>query len=402
MTNKGTSFYERLEARGVSRRDFLKFCGSTAAMLGLSSSAAPMIGAKLAGAADSGLYPTMWLHGGACTGCSESVAQATYPNVADIVLDILNLVAQETIQMSTGEFAEENIEHMVEEEKGRYILIVEGTVMTGLGGNTLRIADMPFTEHLDHTAKYAAVVIALGACAVDGGWVVAHPNPAKGTGVSGYLKSVGIDVPVINMPGCPMNPEELVSVVVKTLLLADKDANGVPNLTPIVNALDSEGRPKWLFGSTIHDNCPRRGHFENSNFVYQFGTPEEAKGYCLYPMGCKGPQTFRRCPMLRWNNSVSWCVEAGGPCIGCANWNWVDQSAPFAGRFRRVGQGVLGAGGIDPAVGAAAVGGVVAGVLVAHGFGMKAAKRIGKNATLQNEPMKEYDAKRLKKSGGAA
>jgi hydrogenase small subunit len=135
--------------------------------------------------------------------------------------------------------------------------------------------------------------------------------------------------------------------------------------------------------------------------VYQFGSEEEAKAWCLYPLGCKGPQTYRRCPMIRWNNSVSWCVDSGGPCIGCANWNWVDNNAPFRGRIRQVGAGVLGKGGVDPAWAAAAVGGVVAVGLVAHGFGMKAAKRIGSNATLKTEPMKEYDAKRLKKQGGA-
>jgi hydrogenase small subunit len=402
MTNKGTSFYERLEARGVSRRDFLKFCGATATMLGLSSSAAPMIGAKIAGAAeDSGLYPALWLHGGACTGCTESVAQATYPNVADIVLDFLNLVGQETIQMSSGVYTYEGNAEFIEKYAGKYILIIEGTVIEGLDGNMLRIAGHTFTEELEHAAKDAAVVIALGACAVDGGWVIAHPNPSDGTGVEQFLASKGIKTPVVNLPGCPMNPEELVSVVVEALLLVDRDANGVPDLGPIVKRLDAQGRPKWLFGSTIHDNCPRRGHFENGEFVYEFGSEEEAKAYCLYPVGCKGPQTYRRCPMIRWNNSVSWCVDSGGPCIGCANWNWVDNNAPFQQRFRRVGAGVVSTGGWEPAVAAAAVGGIAAAALTAHGFGMKATKRIGKNATLKTEEMKDYDAKRAGKGGAS-
>ena len=401
MTNKGTSFYERLESKGVSRRDFLKFCGATATMLGLSSSAAPMIGAKIAGAADSGLYPALWLHGGACTGCSESIAQATYPNVADIVLDLLDLQAQETVQMATGEYVEANTEHFIDANAGKYILIVEGTVIQGLDGHMLDVADKPFKEHLEEAAKNAAVIIALGSCAVDGGWVVAYPNPASGTGVGAYLKSKKIGTPVINMPGCPMNPEELVSVVVEALLLHMTD-DGIPDIGAIAGKLDKQGRPKWLYGSTIHDNCPRRGHFENGEFVYEFGSEEEAKGYCLYPLGCKGPQTYRRCPMIRWNNGISWCVEAGGPCIGCANWNWVDENAPFRARHRRVGAGKLGAGGVDPASAAAVVGGVVGVALVAHGFGMKAAGRIGKNPTMKTETVKEYDAKRAKKSGGAA
>lgn len=39
---KGT-IYEGLVRRGVSRRDFLKFCATTAAVLGLSSSYVPKI-----------------------------------------------------------------------------------------------------------------------------------------------------------------------------------------------------------------------------------------------------------------------------------------------------------------------------------------------------------------------
>ncbi|MDR1775279.1 MAG: hydrogenase small subunit [Actinomycetes bacterium] len=387
---KEASFYERLSHRGVSRRDFLKFCGSTAAVLGMSSAMVPTIATKIAGAAESGLTPALWIHGGACTGCSESIAQATYPNVADIVLDILSLQAQETVQMATGEYVEQAQEACYEANKGAYIMIFEGAVMTGLDGNTLRVAGQPLTEHLKKICAGAAAVVAVGSCAVDGGWTRAYPNPAGGMGIGEWMAQEGIGTPCVNLPGCPVNPEEIVAVVVQALICGD--------LTQVVASLDEFGRPKYLYGSTIHDNCPRRGHFENGEFVYTFGSPEEGKAWCLYPLGCKGPQTYRRCPMIRWNNSVSWCVDSGGPCIGCANWNWVDNNAPFRGRVRQVGKGVIGGpGGVSPVTAASVVGGVVAVALVAHGFGMKAAGRIGKNPTMKTETMKEYDRKRLKK-----
>lgn len=392
MTNAGLSFYEKLESRGVSRRDFLKFCGGTAALLGMSQAMAPTIAAAVEEA--SGLTPALWINGGACTGCSESIAQATYPNVADIVLDLLSLPAIETVQMATGKHVADAIEAAYEANKGKYILIAEGTVMTGLDGNTLRIGGKPYIEELEHLAEGAAAIVAVGSCAVDGGWVRAHPNPAGGTGVSQYLASKGITTPVVNLPGCPVNPEEITAVVIDVLLLS--------GLEGLVGKLDKYGRPKYLYGQTIHDNCQRRGHFENGEFVYEFGSEEEAKGYCLYPLGCKGPQAFRKCGVIRWNDKTSWCVESGAPCIGCATFNWVDENAPFRARHRRVGQGVLGVegGGADPATLGAVVGGVAAAGLVAHGFGMKAAKRIGKDATLEVEDIKEWDARRLKKQGG--
>ena len=81
--------------------------------------------------------------------------------------------------------------------------------------------------------------------------------------------------------------------------------------------LNGENKPTVMFNQTIHDNCERRGHFENGEFVYAFGTKEEALNYCLYPMGCRGPQTKANCGIVRWNHRRSWCVASGGPCIGC-------------------------------------------------------------------------------------
>ena len=391
---EATGLYERLAARGISRRDFLKVCGTTAAVLGLSQTAVPQIAAAVEDAAGSGLYPALWINGGACTGCSESIAQSVKPNVADIVLDILSLPQIETVQMATGEYAEAAGEGYAEENKGKYVLIVEGAVLTALGGNMLRIADKSFEDIIQSYAQGAAAIVAIGSCAVDGGWVRAYPNPAGGKGVSDYLKSKGIQTPVVNLPGCPVNPLEILAVVVQLLMTG--------GLKKVVDGLDKQGRPKYLYGSTIHDNCERRGHFENGEFVYEFGSQEEADNYCLYALGCKGPQTYRHCSKLRWNDEVSWCVASGGPCIGCGNFNWVDNNTPFRQRMRHIASGVIGGpGGLNIAQTGAAIGGVVVVGIGAHALASKATHRIGKNSTLKNEEMKEYDARKLKKGGSA-
>ena len=59
-----------LESRGVSRRDFLKFCGEMAVILGIGSAAAP----RVAKALQSLKRPSIiWLQLQECTGCVESV-----------------------------------------------------------------------------------------------------------------------------------------------------------------------------------------------------------------------------------------------------------------------------------------------------------------------------------------
>jgi hydrogenase small subunit len=392
MAHEDRAFYDQLADRGVTRRNFLKFCGSVAAMLGLNEAMVPQIAAAVEQAAASKLYPAVWLDGGLCTGCTESTAQSTYPDVAQIVLDILSMNYMETIMYATGESAEQALKDTVEASKGKFIMIYEGAVMTGWDGNALRIAGKPSLEQIMEVAPNAAAIIAVGSCAVDGGWVKAYPNPSKAIGIGEYLKSQGVATPVINLPTCPVNPEWIVTMVVDVLLLGKLEGGA------ILKELDQFGRPKIIFGQTIHDNCPRRGHFENGEFVYQFGSAEEAKNYCLYAVGCKGPQTYTNCPTVRWNNQVSWCVESGSPCIGCGNFNWVDEGAPFLNRFRRIGIGqYTEGGGYNPANVAALAGAVVAGALVVHGVGMYAAGRIGDGAP--TEEMKDYDRKRAKKGG---
>jgi hydrogenase small subunit len=150
--------------------------------------------------------------------------------------------------------------------------------------------------------------------------------------------------------------------------------------------LDELGRPKLIFGQTIHDNCPRRGHFENGEFVKQFGTVEEVKQFCLYEVGCKGPQTFTNCPKVRWNRKASWCVESGAPCIGCGNLNWVDNDAPFLKRMPNVG-------GVRPETIGTVLGGAAAAGLLVHGVASFSSGR-AKGAPV--ETSKAYD----KKKGG--
>lgn len=392
MAHEDRAFDERLAAHGVTRRDFVKFCGSVAAMLGLSEAMVPQIAAAVESAAGSKLYPAVWLNGGACTGCTESMAQATNPDVAQVVLDILSMNYMETIMMAQGEAANEALYHTVDANEGKTIMIYEGSVMKGWDGNALRVEGKTSLEVLDEVAPKVAAIIAVGSCAVDGGWVKAAPNPADATGVAMYLAEKGITTPVINLPTCPVNPEWIVAMVVDVLLLGGIDEEGKVS-EALVGKLDAQGRPKLIFGQTIHDNCPRRGHFENGEFVYQFGTEEERKGYCLYPVGCKGPQTYTNCPIVRWNNQVSWCVESGAPCIGCGDFNWVDENAPFLGRMRKVGIGTgTQEGGWDPGVVGAVAGGAVIGALGVHALGMKAAGRIGNMPP--TEDMKAYDRKK--------
>jgi len=357
--------YDTLAARGVSRRDFLKFCGSLAVMVGLTETAAPRIAQALEKAAGAPLKPAIWLSQGLCTGCTESTAQSQYPDAGQIVLDILSVNYWETLSAGAGRSVEDSVAQTIANSRGKFILIVEGAIMQGFGGNALRVAGRPAIEDFKAVAAAAEVVVAVGSCAVDGGWVRARPNPASATGVMDLIDRAK----VINLPTCPVNPEWVVAILVDYLLLGK---------VPVV---DGERRPTLIFGQTIHDNCPRRGHFENDEFVEAFGTAEETRNYCLYKMGCKGPQTRSQCPVVRWNARASWCVESGSPCIGCANFDWVDRDAPFLQRMPDVV-------GVSPQTVGIVAGSVALAGLVIHGITQTATGRWGHGGP----PQEPWDA----------
>ena len=375
-----------LEERGVTRRRFLEFCGALAITLGLSEAMVPAIHKALAesviGNAGGNLKPVIWLELASCTGCTESLAQAETPDVATIVLELISLNYAETLAAGAGFSLEEAKEQTI--AAGKYIVVIEGAIMEGWDGNALKIANEKSVDIVRHAASRADAIICAGSCSVDGGWQAAVPNPGGAIGVQAFLEKSKADgsfeseiPPIINIPSCPSNPEHIIAVLVDVLLLG-----ALPEL-------NEYNMPSLIFDQYIHDNCPRRGHFENGEFVYQFGSEEERKGFCLYPVGCKGPQTKCNCPVVRWNSRVSWCVESGAPCAGCATANplkpgrnWVDSNSPFLKRFRTLRIADIP---LQPMTIALGITGVVTAALVVHGIGMKLTGRTSGGADFEAE-----------------
>jgi len=340
-------FLDALEFRGVKRRDFLKFCGATAAILGLTELHVPKIAAALENASKK--PSVVWINFASCSGCTEAFAKATYPGPADVILDAISLEYNETLSAAAGKQVEEILEE--QKKKGGYILVVEGGIPTKKGFGFIGKNEMQ--DEFKQMASSAAAILAIGCCATDGGVPAGKPNPAEIIGVGPAMKKFGIDKPLVNLDLCPVHPEYLVGVIVNYLLVGK-----LPDL-------DSLGRPVMYYGHNIHDNCERRAHFDAGRFVEKFGSKQEADMWCLYKMGCKGPETNSLCPKIQYNGKVSWCIKAGGPCLGCAERNWVDKYAGFYQPLPNVK--IPGLKGVEfgaDAIGAVAAVATVAGVAV--------------------------------------
>ncbi len=300
-----------LEENGISRRDFLKWSASMAAMLGLSSSFAPVV-AEAAEVSDR--LPVVWLHLAECTGCSESLLRTDTPTVDDLIFNYINLQYHDTIMAAAGWQAEENYEEALKKFKGRYVLCVEGGVPTKDGGEYLTIGPEAETglSKLKRSAKDAAAIIAVGTCSSFGGIQAAAPNP---TGAKGIHKV--LDKQVINVPGCPPSAKNIVGTILYVILFG------------ALPAVDNFNRPKFAYGLRIHDLCERRGHFDAGEFVEEFGDSGAMNGFCLYKKGCKGPYTFNNCSRERFNQHTSWPIQAGHGCIGCSEPDFWDSMAPY-------------------------------------------------------------------------
>ena len=99
--------------------------------------------------------------------------------------------------------------------------------------------------------------------------------------------------------------------------------------------LDSQGRPKQFYGNRIHDTCYRRAFFNAGQFVERFDDDGAKKGWCLYKVGCRGPTTYNSCGNIRWYNGLSYPIQAGHSCIGCAEENFWD-NGPFYERLTNI------------------------------------------------------------------
>lgn len=303
--------------RGFSRRDFLKGCVALTSLMGLSTD---MV-SKVAEAAQAKQLPVViWLHGHECTGCDEAFIRSGAPLASDLVLNEIALEYDHLLSAAAGEPFEHHLEETMKKYHGEYILAVEGAVASLGGGYHCMSGGRPFIDLLRKAADGAKVVIAYGSCAAYGGIQAAKPNPTHSGGIGNYL---GMKK-VINVPGCPPIPEVMTGVIMHIALFGT------------LPAVDGEDRPKQFYGSRIHDTCYRRPFFDAGMFATSFDDTGAKAGWCLYKLGCRGPETYNSCGNLRWYQGLSYPIQSGAPCIGCSNAKFWDEG-PFMDRLPSYG-----------------------------------------------------------------
>lgn len=268
-------------------------------------------------------HPVIWLQGAACTGCAISLMNSPYPKLSNLLVDDLvpgqaiRLKFMATLMGGTGDLALEVLQRWTESDQA-YYLVVDGAVPLGKNGNFCRVGEESFVDQLTRIGKDASAIINIGTCASYGGIPSGEPNVTQAVGVPQFMANKGIDVPVINVPGCPPEPSWFVDTLASVIL------SGLPSAEQV----DNIGRLKEVYGELVHDNCPRRGDFATGHFARDLG--DEG---CLVELGCKGPYTNSPCPQRRWHDGLNWPIGNNHPCIGCTEPGFPDLMAPFYDKY---------------------------------------------------------------------
>jgi hydrogenase small subunit len=280
------------EAMHISRRDFLKTVAASAMLMGLDQLHLFKLAQALA-RTGAGKTPVIWLTGSGCTGDSVSLLNAVNPTVDQVLINTINVGYQPTLMAAAGDLAVTSAKSMA--QAGGYILVVEGGIPTGFGGDYCFVWSeagnrVTMASAVTSLAAQAQYIVAVGTCAAYGGIPGAYaPTATKGVGAF-------LGRSVVNLPGCPAHPDWIIGTLAQVI------GGTVP-------ALDSYGRPNMYYSKTVHNQCPRR-EFDDAS---QLGQPNR----CMEEIGCRGPHTYADCPTRMWNNGQSWCIGVNSPCIAC-------------------------------------------------------------------------------------
>src|SRR3954467_11090097 len=273
--------------------------------------------------AENTLIHVLWINAGlSCDGDSVALTAATQPSIEEIALGALPGLPQIAVHWPLIDFecgptggADDFLEWFFKADRGElepFVLVVEGSIpnekLHDEGGYWSGFGNAPGTdqpittsEWLDRVPPKAPAVVAVGTCATYGGIHAMAGNPTGAMGVPDYLGwdwTSKAGLPIVCVPGCPIQPDNLSETLVYLLYQVAGQAPMIP--------LDESLRPQWLAGATVHEGCDRGGYYEQGQFA----------GVCVQPtcrvkLGCWGP-------VVRCNVTKGGCTAGigGGLNVG--------------------------------------------------------------------------------------
>jgi hydrogenase small subunit len=277
----------------------------------------------------------LWITAGlGCDGDTIAMTAATQPSIEELILGALPFVPKiklhnPFLSMENGEEFMAIFHRAAAGKLSPFILVIEGSIpdetnkeqgyWASFGTDQLTGQPILTCDWIDRLAPKAWAVIAAGTCATYGGLHAMEGNPTGAMGLPDYLgwkwKSKG-DVPIVCVPGCPVQPDNMTETILYLL-------NMVVDRAPMI-PLDDALRPTWLFGQTVHEGCDRGGYYEQAEFASEYGSIQ-----CIVKLGCWGPVVQCNVGKRGWMAGIGGCPNVGGICIGCTMPGFPDKFMPF-------------------------------------------------------------------------
>ncbi len=278
----------------------------------------------------------LWLTAGlGCDGDTVSITAATQPSIEDVLLGAIPGLPRvrlhnPVLAYHTGDDFLKPWHRAVAGQLDPFILVVEGSIpneknksegyWAAFGTDKETGQPIPTCDWIDRLAPKAWAVVAAGTCATYGGIHAMAGNPTGCMGLADYLGwkwQSRAGLPIVNVPGCPVQPDNFM----ETLLYLLHQAAG---LAPMIPLDENQLRPTWLFGATVHEGCDRGGYYEQADFTNEYGSPK-----CIVKLGCWGPVVQCNVGKRGWINGIGGCPNVGGICIGCTMPGFPDKFMPF-------------------------------------------------------------------------
>ena len=279
----------------------------------------------------------LWITAGlGCDGDSIAMTAATQPSIEDILLGAIPGLPAVTLHhpVLSSEVGDDFLKPLHRAANGKlgpFMLVIEGSIpnenikqdgyWAGFGTDPSTGQPITTCHWIDQLAPHAWAVVACGTCATYGGIHAMAGNPTGCMGLPDYL---GWDwqsragIPIVCVPGCPVQPDNFMEVVLYLL-------NQAAGRSPMI-PLDKQLRPTWLFGSTVHEGCDRGGYYEQADFA---GQQEAGSIRCIVKLGCFGPVVQCNVGKRGWMHGIGGCPNVGGVCIGCTMPGFPDKFMPF-------------------------------------------------------------------------
>jgi hydrogenase small subunit len=277
----------------------------------------------------------VWMTSGlGCDGDTVSITAAMQPSIEDVVLGAIPGLPKVHVHnpVISYEVGDDFMKYWYRAWEGKldpFVLVVEGSIpnekikregyWAAMGTDPDTGQPITTNTWIDRLAPKALAVVGAGTCATYGGIHAMAGNPTGAMGLADYLgwnwKSKA-GLPIVNVPGCPVQPDNFMETLLYLLYQVAGRAPMIP--------LDDQLRPKWLFGETVHEGCDRGSYYEQGEFAQSYGQVE-----CLVKLGCWGPVVNCNVPKRGWMAGIGGCPNVGGICIGCTMPGFPDKFMPF-------------------------------------------------------------------------